>query len=38
MFEPLFEMENRSSAPKTKEGELYRVITTFGKTFTLRYG
>lgn len=27
----------RSGTPK-KEGDLYRVVTTFGKTFELRYG
>lgn len=33
-------LENNAprSGPPKKEGDLYRVVTTFGKTFELRYG
>ena len=38
MFTSLFEKVNIQEEPKHNEGELYRVVTTFGKTFELRYG
>ncbi len=38
MFTTLFENENIQKEPEHKEGDLYKVITTFGKTFELRYG
>ena len=38
MFRTLFENENLPNEPERKEGDLYGVITTFGKTFELRYG
>ena len=38
MFTTLFEKENIPKDPEHKEGELYKVVTTFGKTFELRYG
>ena len=38
MFTTLFENENIPNESEHKEGELYKVITTFGKTFELRYG
>ena len=34
----LFEANPQQKEPKHTEGELYKVVTTFGKTFELRYG
>lgn len=38
MFSKVFESADpvRNSAPR--EGDLYKIVTTFGKTFELRYG
>jgi len=38
MFKTLFSRELTQKEPEHREGELYRVVTTFGKTFELRYG
>ena len=38
MKENPLKIENAKKEPTHKEGELYRVITTFGKSFELRYG
>ena len=38
MFTTIFENENLPNESEHKEGELYKIITTFGKTFELRYG
>lgn len=38
MFSRLFVKEDADQEPKRKEGELYKIVTTFGKTFELRYG
>ena len=38
MFTILFNNENILNEPEHEEGELYKIITTFGKTFELRYG
>lgn len=38
MFKTLFDKEPVKKEPEHKEGELYKVVTTFGKTFELRYG
>ena len=34
----LFENKNIPNESEHKEGDLYKVITTFGRTFELRYG
>ena len=36
MYTKLFENENIPNEPEHREGELYKVLTTFGKTFELR--
>ena len=38
MFATLFKNENIPKESAHQEGELYKVITTFGKTFELKYG
>ena len=38
MFTTLFEAKKIQKEPQHKEGDLYKVVTTFGKTFELRYG
>ena len=38
MFATLLGIKNASNDPEHEEGELYKVITTFGRTFELRYG
>lgn len=38
MFTLLLESDNKPHATPHTEGELYKVVTTFGKTFELRYG
>lgn len=38
MFTKLFDNENIPNESEHQEGELYKVLTTFGKTFELRYG
>ena len=38
MFKTVFEAENTQNESEPKEGELYKSVTTFGKTFELRYG
>lgn len=38
MFTTLLENKNLPKEPEHKEGELYKTVTTFGKTFELRYG
>ena len=38
MFTALFERDGVNREPEHKEGELYRVVMTFGKIFELRYG
>lgn len=38
MFSELFGTPNTPQEPEHYEGELYKVVTTFGKTFELRYG
>ena len=38
MFTALFERDGVNREPEHKEGELYRVVQTFGRTFELRYG
>jgi len=38
MFTKLFDKENIQTESEHKEGDLYRVVETFGKTFELRYG
>ena len=38
MIEKIFESGHPSPCPAPKEGELYRVVKTFGRTFELRYG
>ena len=38
MFTTIFGKENIPKEPERKEGDLYKVVTTFGKTFELRYG
>ena len=38
MFTTLYENENKPNVTAHEEGELYRVVTTYGKTFELRYG
>ena len=37
MFTPLFGIPKQTK-PKPKEGDLYKVITAYGKTFELYYG
>ena len=38
MFTSLFGLNISSQEPEHKEGDLYKIITTYGKTFELRYG
>lgn len=38
MFTTLFECDDFPKESNHREGELYRVVTTFGKIFELRYG
>ena len=38
MFKALHNQAHTKTEPPHQEGELYRVVTTFGKTFELRYG
>lgn len=38
MFATILETGNTRKEPEYKEGDLYKVVTTFGKTFVLRYG
>lgn len=38
MSTSLLEIQTPTSEPENKEGELYKVITAYGKTFELRYG
>ncbi len=38
MFTTLLGTKDIQKEPEHKEGELYKVVTTFGKTFELRYG
>lgn len=38
MFTTLFETKNKQKEPQHKEGDLYKIVTIFGKTFKLRYG
>ena len=38
MFAIPFDKENIKKESEHKEGEVYKVVTTFGKTFELRYG
>ena len=38
MFTKLLGTDHILKEPKHTEGELYRVVETFGKTFELRYG
>lgn len=34
----IFKMTDQQSSEVRKEGDLYKTVTTFGKTFELRYG
>ena len=38
MFTTLWESELIKNEPQHKEGDLYKTVKTFGKTFELRYG
>ena len=38
MFKTLLQNDISTKETEHKEGELYRTVTTFGKTFELRYG
>lgn len=38
MLTTLFENKSLQKEPNHKEGDLYKAVTTFGKTFELRYG
>ena len=38
MFSSLFGNEDLQKEPEHREGDLYKVVTTFGKTFELKYG
>ena len=38
MFDKLIEKEKKLIKSAHEEGELYKIVTTFGKTFELRYG
>ena len=38
MFTPFFKIENIPKETEYREGDLYKIVTTFGKTFELRYG
>ena len=38
MFRKIFESTNPVQNFAPKEGDLYKIVTTFGKTFELRYG
>lgn len=38
MFSELIENELSQQKAIVKEGDLYKIVTTFGKTFELRYG
>lgn len=38
MFSKLIQNHNSHSKDIPKEGDLYKVVTTFGKTFEIRYG
>lgn len=38
MFRTIFGKDNTIKDTEHREGELYGVVTTFGKTFELRYG
>ena len=38
MFTSLLGIQTPTSEPENKEGDLYKVITAYGKTFELRYG
>ena len=38
MFRYLPQIRIEDKEPEHKEGEIYKIVTTFGKTFELRYG
>ena len=38
MFRELFEYDLQKTPNTPKEGDIYKVVETFGKTFELRYG
>ena len=38
MFTTLFNTEQTKKESQHKEGDLYKIVTTFGKTFELKYG
>lgn len=38
MFTTLLGLKHKPNEQEHREGDLYRVVTTFGKTFELRYG
>ena len=38
MLHTLLDAGQRQEEPERREGDLYRIVTTFGKTFELRYG
>ena len=38
MFSKLSEIKSIQSEPEHKENEIYKTVTTFGKSFELRYG
>ena len=38
MFTTIFGIRNKPQEPKYREGDLYKLVTTFDKTFVLRYG
>lgn len=38
MFTTLFSKDPVQAEPEHKEGDLYKIVTTFGKIFEMRYG
>ena len=38
MFTTLFSKDPVQAEPERKEGDLYKVVNTFGRTFELKYG
>ena len=38
MFTSLLGIQTTANEPEKKEGELYKIVTAYGKTFELRYG
>ena len=38
IFTTLFSKDPVQAEPEHKEGDIYKIVTTFGKTFEMRYG